>query len=77
MLLFFHLIDIVYGYILFQEHRRQNKDNPSLERPKSYALLDFRESVIGQLADLQNYSNPPVSKQPFESDAVKKLDLTF
>ena len=72
--LFFHLIDIaiVNGYILFQEYRRQNKDNPSLERPKSYALLDFRESVIRQLADLQNYANPPVSKQSFESDADKK-----
>ena len=60
------------GYILFQEYRQQNKDNPSLERPKSYALLDFRESVIRQLADLQNYANPPVSKQSFESDADKK-----
>jgi len=64
--LFFHLVDIaiVNGFILFQSHRRLNKDNPALERPKTYALLDFREAVCRQLVGLTGYGNPPASRKP-------------
>ena len=62
-ILFYHMIDIavVNGFILFQQHRKLNKDNIILHRPKTYALLDFREAVIRQLADLKEYVDPPKS----------------
>jgi len=73
--LFFHLVDIaiVNGFILFQSHRRLNKDNPALERPKTYALLDFREAVCRQLVGLTEYGNPPASRKPFESANDKRF----
>jgi len=34
----------------------------SLTRPKAYTLFDFREAVIRQLVDLEEYAEPPVFK---------------
>lgn len=58
------MIDMVEvnGFIFFQKYRQQNLNNESLNRIKSYALLDFREAVIRQLLDLETYSNPPAYK---------------
>ncbi|XP_057291023.1 piggyBac transposable element-derived protein 4-like [Hydractinia symbiolongicarpus] len=60
--LFFHMIDVglVNGFILFQLHRSRNPDVPGLKRPKSYALLVFREAVIRQLTSMEEYADPPV-----------------
>jgi len=62
--LFFHMVDIsvVNSFILFQKHRAMNPGNESLARPKSYALLDFRHAVIRQLANLNEYDDPPINK---------------
>lgn len=72
--LFFHLVDIavVNGFILFQDHRAKNPDNDFLRRPKQYRLLNFRESVIRQLADLDEYGNPPIYK-PFQDPNPSKF----
>ena len=62
--LFFHLVDIaiVNGFIIFQNYRASNPQNELLARPRSYSMLDFREAVIRQLADLEEYADPPVYK---------------
>ena len=61
--LFFHLIDIaaVNGFILFDQLRKA--DPTSLPRNKKYLVLEFREEVIRNLADIKEAS-PPVFK-PF------------
>ena len=45
--LFFHLIDLalVNSYILFQEHRANSPDEPALQRPATYSLVNYREEV--------------------------------
>ena len=58
----FHMIDIsaVNAFILFQKCRSLNQQVEFLNRPKSYALLDFRVTAIRQLANLPEYVEPPV-----------------
>jgi len=64
--LFFHMIDIavVNGYILFQLHRMQHPDNEDLKRNKKYSIAEFREELVRQLADLEEFEQPPVHKPP-------------
>ncbi len=60
--LFFHLIDIavVNGFILFQQHRSCEPDNPALQRRSTYTIVDFREEVIRQICELAEYDRPPM-----------------
>ncbi len=60
--LFFHLIDIavVNGFILFQQHRSCEPDNPALQCRSTYTKVDFREEIVRQLCGLAEYDRPPV-----------------
>ena len=60
--LFFHLIDIavVNGFILFQQHRSCNPDDPALQRRSTYSIVDFREELVRQLCGLAEYDRLPV-----------------
>ena len=62
--LFFHMIDIasVNSFILFQEHRKSNRGKVSLHRPGRYSILEFREEIIRNIVDLDEYANPPIYK---------------
>lgn len=64
--LFFHMVDIavVNSYILFQLHRSEHPDDALLNRPKKYALAEYREELVRQLAGLDEYGQPPVYKPP-------------
>ena len=61
--LFFHLIDmaIVNGFLLFQQHRASNPDNPALHRKSQYSMVDFREEIVRQICGLAEYDRPPVN----------------
>jgi hypothetical protein len=60
--LFFHLIDIavVNGFLLFQQHRASNPDNPDLLRRSTYSMVDFMEEIVRQICGLAEYDRPPV-----------------
>ena len=60
--LFFHLIDIavVNGYLLFSKYRRDNPDNPPLNRPRTYTIVEFREEIIRQICGIAEYERPPI-----------------
>ena len=64
--LFFHMIDIaiVNSYILFQLHRAEHPDNEALKRPKKFAIAEYREELVRDLAGLNEYGQPPVFKPP-------------
>ena len=46
--LFFHVIDmtIVNSFILFQEHRRNFRDEPFLNRVQDYSLYNLRAELV-------------------------------
>ena len=46
--LFYHIIDIavVNGFILFQQHHKNNPDLVTLKQHSQYSLLDFRVEPI-------------------------------
>ncbi|KAK3721643.1 hypothetical protein QZH41_003665 [Actinostola sp. cb2023] len=60
--LFFHMIDmaVVNSFILFQLHRAEHPDVEELKRPKKYSTAEFREELVRQLSDIDEYGNPPV-----------------
>ena len=64
--LFFHMIDIaiVNSYILFQLHRAEHPDEEALKRPQKFAIAEYREELVRQLAGLEEYGQPPVFKPP-------------
>jgi len=64
--LFFHMIDIaiVNSYILFQLHRAEHPDNEALKRPHKFAIAEYREELVRDLAGFNEYGPPPVSKPP-------------
>lgn len=64
--LFFHMIDIaiVNTYILFQLHRAEHPDEKALKRPQKFAIAKYREELVRQIAGLEEYGQPPVSKPP-------------
>lgn len=68
--LFFHMIDIaaVNSFILFQEYRKSHPDIQALQRPASFALLDFREELVRNLLELEEYSNPPIFRNGKQKD---------
>lgn len=61
--LFFHAIDIavVNSFILFKEHQKEHPEIEGLRRPNDYALVNFREELVRQLCNLQEYDLPPTS----------------
>ena len=72
--LFFHLIDIalVNSYILFQEHRANSPDEPALQRPATYSLVNYREEVVRGLCGFAEYAAleaQPAPKLPTPEDA--------
>ncbi len=73
--LFFHLIDIavVNGFILFQQHRSREPDNPALQRRSTYTIVDFREEVVRQLCGLAEYDRPPVN-ETVRADTTGQFD---
>jgi hypothetical protein len=60
--LFFHLVDmaVVNGFLLFQQHRASDPDNPALQRRSTYNIVDFREEIVRQICGLAEYDRPPV-----------------
>ena len=60
--LFFHLVDIavVNSFLLFQNYRIQQPDVEGLRRSASYAVIDFREALVRQILDWEEYDDPPV-----------------
>lgn len=64
--LFFHMVDIavVNSFILFQIHRAANPEIAALKRPKKYSVTEYREELVRQLADLEEYGQPPVYNRP-------------
>ena len=71
--LFFHMIDIavVNSHILFQCHRKGNPDKEELKRPNKYSFLEYREEIVRQLVELNEYGHPP------EYEKAKKDPSTF
>ena len=63
---FFHMIDIaiVNSYILFQLHCAEHPDNEALKRPQKFAIAEYREELVRDLAGLNEYGQPPVFKPP-------------
>ena len=61
--LFFHMIDIatVNSFILFQAHRKQFPNQLSLQRPSCYSLLEFREELVREILQLEEFAKPPVA----------------
>ena len=78
--IFFHLIDIatVNSFILFKRFSEQNQDNEQLQHKKKYLFLEFREELIKNLIDLNQYAEPPLfrprpspqNKSEFQTDHV-------
>jgi hypothetical protein len=62
--LFFHLVDmaVVNGFLLFQQHRASDPDNPDLYRRSTYNIVDFREELVRQITGLEEYDVPPVNE---------------
>ena len=58
--LFFHLIDIavVNSYILFLEHQAKNPDD--IKRPRGYNQCDFRDEIVRQICNFDEYGDPPL-----------------
>ena len=52
--LFFHMIDIaiVNSYILFQLQRAEHPDNKELKGPQKFAIAEYREELVRDLAGL-------------------------
>ena len=61
--LFFHLIDIaiVNGFLLFSEHRA-DCDDEALERSRGYSIVDFREALVRQICEFDEYGDPPANE---------------
>ena len=59
--LFYHIIDIavVNGFILFQQHGKNNPDLVTLKRHSRNSLLDFREKPIRNIMGFKEYAEPP------------------
>ena len=70
--LFFHLIEIATGnsFIIFQECQKAEPNIKGLQRPANYSLLSFREQLVRNVLELEEYSNPPVYRN------FKQKDLT-
>ena len=62
--LFFHVIDIavVNSFILLQQHRMKMPTCDVLKRHPRYSLLDFREELIRNTMNFEEYAQPPVYK---------------
>jgi len=48
-------IDIVNSYILFQLHPIEHPDNEALKRPQKFAIAEYREELVRDLAGLNEY----------------------
>ena len=59
--LFYDIIDIavVNGFILFQQHCKNNPDLVTLKRDIRYSFLDFREELIRNIMGFEEYAEPP------------------
>ena len=78
--IFFHLIYIatVNSFILFKSFSEQNPDNEQLQRKKKHSFLEFREELIRNLIDLDQYAErplfrprpPPQDKSQFQTDHI-------
>lgn len=74
--LFFHVIDIavVNYFILFNEYRKQNPDKKHLQRSSRYSLLEFREVIIRNIMDLEEYGDPPAHVPP-KATGISQLPI--
>ena len=63
--LFFHLVDIavVNSFILFRKHQANNPDDEALHRPRDYSLSSFREEIVRQHYELEEYEEAPSSSK--------------
>ena len=59
--LFSHLIDIavVNRFILFQAHRAEHTE---IERPAGYSQCDFRDEIVREICDIEEYGDHPSYK---------------
>ena len=70
--LFFHLINIttVNSFTIFQECQKAEPNIDGLQKPANYSLLSFREELVRNILELEEYSNSPVYR------IFKQKDLT-
>ena len=68
--LFFHLIEIATGnsFIIFQECQKAEPNIKGLQRPANYSLLSFREELVRNILELEEYSNSPVYRNFKQKD---------
>ena len=61
---FSHIIHkaIVNSYILFQLHQEEHPDKEVLKQPQKFANAEYREELIRQIADSEEYGQPLVFK---------------
>ena len=57
---------MVNSFILFQLHRAENPDVEDLKRPQKFSIAEYREELVCQLVDLEEFADPPVFKPPSE-----------
>ena len=58
--LFYHVdMAVVNGFILFQQHRKNDPDLATLKRHSQYSLLDFNEELIRNIMSFEEYAEPP------------------
>ena len=57
-------IAIVNSYILFQLHHAEHPDEEALKQPQKFAIVEYQEELVRQLAGLEEYGEPPVFTPP-------------
>lgn len=68
--LFFHMIDIavVNACLLFKASVQRFPDTTALQRLKRFSLFEFREELTGNSANLEKYTDPPLSEKGSHKD---------
>ena len=89
--IFFRMVDIfvVNFFIWFKEYQKANPHIQLLKRDSNYSLLDFREEIVWDTIEFEEYENPPVYKfvpettvftsehNPEFSDIKKKVSVVL
>ena len=60
---FFHMTDIsiIDSYALFREYQKSHSELESMKCSKNYSLTSFREELIRNIIDFEEYTDPPVA----------------